>query len=46
LIFNPGENNTYSLSETAGNNYAAKTRVFDLLAANSACKDSKHDVSD
>lgn len=46
LIFNPGENNTYSLSETAGNNYAAKTRVLDLLAANSAGKDSKHDVSD
>ena len=33
LVFNPGENDTYSLSTTAGGNYLAKQRVLDLLGS-------------
>ena len=45
LVFN-GDEGAYALSGTAGNNYAAKNRIFNILDSVNAGKDYKYDVSD
>ena len=45
LVFN-GEEGAYALSGTAGNNYAAKARILNILDSVNAGKDYKYDVSD
>lgn len=46
LVFNPGENDTYSLSTTASGNYTAKQRVLDLLNSVNSGSDYPYDVTD
>ena len=45
LVFNPGENDTYSLSTTASGNYSAKQRVLDLLDSVNADSSYPYDTT-
>ena len=45
LVFN-GEEGAYALSGTAGNNYAAKNRILNIIDSVNADKNYKYDLSD